>query len=252
MFGLGKKSTNNSSNASVDRLEALKKQLADLKAKEAELDNKAVQKPVQINPATAQVPVQPVLQGPIVPQQMQNMPQQMQNMNQQVQSQSLSSQGTPQSYGLPMQGYGPVGYQGNVVNPVSNQNSQAFYPQMSQQSGQTNQPQMNFSNYQSSGQQIPVSQIMRQSDDVSYGVGLGLSKSDSKIYPSQLNDELPMVISKDDKHDGKSPHLTGVILEIGAGMSLNIPIRSRMQIEEFIQIAERVKALSALNFERRN
>jgi hypothetical protein len=46
-------------------------------------------------------------------------------------------------------------------------------------------------------------------------------------------------------------NVNGVVLEIGAGMSINVPIKPRMSIDEFIKISERVKALSALNFENK-
>ncbi|RMF05413.1 hypothetical protein D6764_04805 [Candidatus Woesearchaeota archaeon] len=39
----------------------------------------------------------------------------------------------------------------------------------------------------------------------------------------------------------------GIILDIGEGMSINIPIKRRMSLEDFLRIAERVKRLEELN-----
>jgi len=43
-------------------------------------------------------------------------------------------------------------------------------------------------------------------------------------------------------------HMDGVILDIGNGMSLNLPIRPRMKLEEFLEIADKVKELKRINF----
>jgi hypothetical protein len=36
---------------------------------------------------------------------------------------------------------------------------------------------------------------------------------------------------------------TGIILDLGEGMSLNLPIRTRMRLDEFLHIADRVREL---------
>ncbi len=36
---------------------------------------------------------------------------------------------------------------------------------------------------------------------------------------------------------------TGIVLDLGDGMSLNLPIRSRMRLDEFLHIADRVREL---------
>jgi hypothetical protein len=41
------------------------------------------------------------------------------------------------------------------------------------------------------------------------------------------------------------PH-AGVVLDLGEGMSLNLPIRNRMQLDDFLHIAERVRELQRL------
>jgi len=144
MFGLGKKNKDNGS-SSVDRLEALKAQLAELKAKEAELDKKTKEKGFEVKKEESVV-----------------------------------------------EDKKPV----EVENVLSSQ------------------------------QEKP------------------------KQVPSELNDEPPMVVRNSAEVKHYVGNVEGVVLEIGSGMSLNLPIRSRMDIDEFIQIAERVKALNALNFER--
>ncbi|MBN2880566.1 hypothetical protein JXM83_00800 [Candidatus Woesearchaeota archaeon] len=153
MFGLGKKKSDASS-SSVDRLEALKQQLADLKSKEAELDSRTKQ------PQVAAV----------------------------AESQPQVSQN-------------------KVSMEVTTDNSEI-----------------------SKNEEVVVQK---------------------KIIPSELNDEPPMVVKGSESQSRYVGSVDGVVLEIGAGMSLNLPIRPRMKIDEFIEIAERVKALSALNFEER-
>ena len=39
---------------------------------------------------------------------------------------------------------------------------------------------------------------------------------------------------------------TGIILDLGEGMSLNLPIRTRMRLDEFLHIADRVRELQRL------
>ncbi len=39
---------------------------------------------------------------------------------------------------------------------------------------------------------------------------------------------------------------TGLVLELGEGMSLNLPIKSRMRLDEFLRIADRVRELQRL------
>lgn len=39
---------------------------------------------------------------------------------------------------------------------------------------------------------------------------------------------------------------TGIILDLGEGMSLNLPIRSRMRLDEFLHIADRVRELQKI------
>jgi hypothetical protein len=39
---------------------------------------------------------------------------------------------------------------------------------------------------------------------------------------------------------------TGIILDLGEGMSLNLPIRAHMRLDEFMHIAERVRELQRL------
>jgi hypothetical protein len=40
---------------------------------------------------------------------------------------------------------------------------------------------------------------------------------------------------------------TGIILDLGEGISLNIPIQRRMSLSDFIKLAEKVKALEMLS-----
>jgi hypothetical protein len=42
---------------------------------------------------------------------------------------------------------------------------------------------------------------------------------------------------------------TGIILDLGDGMSLNLPIRSRMRLDEFLHIADRVRELQRVQKE---
>ena len=39
----------------------------------------------------------------------------------------------------------------------------------------------------------------------------------------------------------------GIILDLGEGISLNIPIQRRMSLTDFIKLAEKVKALEMLS-----
>lgn len=39
---------------------------------------------------------------------------------------------------------------------------------------------------------------------------------------------------------------TGIILDLGEGMSLNLPIRSKMRLDEFLHIADKVRELQRL------
>lgn len=39
----------------------------------------------------------------------------------------------------------------------------------------------------------------------------------------------------------------GIILDLGEGISLNIPIQRRMSLSDFIKVAEKVKALEMLS-----
>lgn len=55
------------------------------------------------------------------------------------------------------------------------------------------------------------------------------------IEPEELFEEEPMEEIK-----------TGIILDLGEGMSLNLPIRSRMRLDEFLHIADRVRELQRL------
>ena len=41
----------------------------------------------------------------------------------------------------------------------------------------------------------------------------------------------------------------GIVLELGEGISLNVPIQRRMSLSDFLKIAEKVKALEMLNEE---
>lgn len=41
----------------------------------------------------------------------------------------------------------------------------------------------------------------------------------------------------------------GVILDLGEGMSINVPIKKRMSIEDFLRIAERVKRIEELDMD---
>ena len=41
-------------------------------------------------------------------------------------------------------------------------------------------------------------------------------------------------------------HDAGVVLDLGEGMSLNLPIRSRMQLDDFLAVAQRVRELQRL------
>lgn len=50
-------------------------------------------------------------------------------------------------------------------------------------------------------------------------------------------------------HSHAAPHETasaGVVLDLGEGMSLNLPIRNRMQLDDFLAIAQRVRELKRL------
>lgn len=55
------------------------------------------------------------------------------------------------------------------------------------------------------------------------------------VEPESLFEEEPMEEIK-----------TGIILDLGEGMSLNLPIRSRMRLDEFLHIADRVRELQRL------
>lgn len=46
-------------------------------------------------------------------------------------------------------------------------------------------------------------------------------------------------------HSAHEP-TAGVVLDLGEGMSLNLPIRNRMQLDDFLHIAERVRELQRL------
>lgn len=61
----------------------------------------------------------------------------------------------------------------------------------------------------------------------------------------------PATVVRDREIEKFVGNVNGVVLEIGSGMSINVPVKPRMSIDEFIRIAERVKALSALNFEHK-
>lgn len=162
MFGLGKKKEENKS-GSIDKLELLKQQLAELKAKEAQLDQK---------------------------------------------TQSKKDSDTSSEV---------------KVNEKDNS-----------------------SDVKVEGQQ----EILKESQNINLENDLTNSQNNTaKVYPSELNDEPPMVFKNRELRHYVG-NVDGVVLEIGSGMSLNLPIRPRMDIDEFIQIAERVKALNALNFER--
>ncbi len=39
----------------------------------------------------------------------------------------------------------------------------------------------------------------------------------------------------------------GIVLDLGEGISLNIPIQKRMSVSDFIKLAEKVKALEMLS-----
>lgn len=39
----------------------------------------------------------------------------------------------------------------------------------------------------------------------------------------------------------------GILLELGEGMSLNLPIREKMRLEEFLRIADRVRELKKID-----
>lgn len=48
----------------------------------------------------------------------------------------------------------------------------------------------------------------------------------------------------------RGPSGEGIIIDLGEGISLNVPIRKRMTITEFLKVAEKVKALETLSEER--
>lgn len=165
-----------------DKLEALKKQLMELKAKEAELDKKAAEKQGQVMVSN---PVQTTVQVPVPPQQ----PVQV------AQPQQAVVQQAPQQI--------------QVVQPVVQQ---------------------------------PVVVPQPQSIDNNYGITI------SKVIPDNTE---PATVVRDREIEKFVGNVNGVVLEIGSGMSINVPVKPRMNIDEFIRIAERVKALSALNFEHK-
>lgn len=41
----------------------------------------------------------------------------------------------------------------------------------------------------------------------------------------------------------------GIVIDLGDGISLNVPIKKRMTLEEFLKVAEKVKALEMLSEE---
>jgi len=45
----------------------------------------------------------------------------------------------------------------------------------------------------------------------------------------------------------REEHDDGIILDLGEGISLNIPIQRRMSLTDFIKLAEKVKALEMLS-----
>ena len=155
-----------------DKLDALKKQLLELKAKEAELDKKSAEKaPVQ-TAAPAAAPVSDQIQ--------------------QVQ---------PQTVQQPVQQAAPVSV-------------------------------------------VPMTQPVVSSQIVSQPVA-------NTAVVAVKAEEAPTVV-RDREIEKFIGNVNGVVLEIGSGMSINVPVKPRMHIDEFIKIAEHVKALSALNFEHRN
>jgi hypothetical protein len=47
--------------------------------------------------------------------------------------------------------------------------------------------------------------------------------------------------------ESHSTHHTGILLELGDGMSLNLPIREKMELAEFLRIADRVRELKKID-----
>lgn len=46
--------------------------------------------------------------------------------------------------------------------------------------------------------------------------------------------------------EGKPMEDDGIIIDLGEGISLNVPIKKRMALHEFLRVAEKVKALEML------
>ena len=46
--------------------------------------------------------------------------------------------------------------------------------------------------------------------------------------------------------EGESMEDDGIIIDLGEGLSLNVPIKKRMALQEFLRVAEKVKALEML------
>jgi hypothetical protein len=68
----------------------------------------------------------------------------------------------------------------------------------------------------------------------------------------QLNQNPPKQPMKSEKTllgGSKMPDFEGIILDMGEGMSLNIPIERRMSLHDFLKIAEKVKKLELMQLE---
>ena len=55
----------------------------------------------------------------------------------------------------------------------------------------------------------------------------------------------PKPVTVSESHS--SQHEGGILLELGEGMSLNLPIKEKMDLDEFLRIADRVRELKKID-----
>ncbi len=70
-------------------------------------------------------------------------------------------------------------------------------------------------------------------------------------YQPQPQYHEPELPRQQHRHHEEDADELGIVLDLGEGMSLNLPIRSRMRLDEFLKVADRVRELKKIESQHR-